>query len=284
MGSIISVGKKKKDRSKGREQLGFPGKISMQNGTIRILVENLQQQQQEHLTILWEILKVVNSMHLQIHNPQNELLHVVKGLVEKANMFLCNTITSPTEIQRKSEMENVFLMDTDQAADALLQLSGQLKLFRDLQRTVEDSILKKNLEVNIQAHGSPGEFWEQELESMLFVVEMKNKHLQEQRKKLTEMEKLKERNRLLEDQLARVISQNEELRAHMEKSPTLNNRQPSTAEMELPRTLEEETPVTDRLSYDTAASAERASPTDCHHWTVCQLISLPSVDHTAPPN
>jgi len=41
-----------------------------------------------------------------------------------------------------------------------------------------------------QTHGSPGEFWEQEQESLLFVIEMKLERLQEQGNKLLQMETL----------------------------------------------------------------------------------------------
>lgn len=41
-----------------------------------------------------------------------------------------------------------------------------------------------------QARGSPGAFWEQEQESLLFVIEMKRDRLQDQGNKLLQMETL----------------------------------------------------------------------------------------------
>lgn len=41
-----------------------------------------------------------------------------------------------------------------------------------------------------QTHGSPGAFWEQEQESLLFVIEMKRERLQDQGNKLLQMETL----------------------------------------------------------------------------------------------
>lgn len=47
----------------------------------------------------------------------------------------------------------------------------------------------------LQAHGSPGAFWESEQESLLFVIEMKSERVQEQSRKLQHMDALV--NRLL---------------------------------------------------------------------------------------
>lgn len=44
--------------------------------------------------------------------------------------------------------------------------------------------------VMLQAHGSPGAFWESEQESLLFVIEMKSERLREQNGKLQDMEQL----------------------------------------------------------------------------------------------
>ncbi|XP_018608894.1 coiled-coil domain-containing protein 69-like isoform X1 [Scleropages formosus] len=253
MGSILTVGKKKKDRSKRREQVASSGKSSMQDGSIRILLENLQQQQQEHVKILWETLKVVNSIHLELQGSQNEPLKVLQDLVEKerthtggvydeqARAPIQENWAKMEELQRKNKPENLSLMEPAQAADAVLQLSGQRRLFRDLHRTVEESMMKRILNANIQAHGSPGEFWEQELESMLFVIEMKNKHLQEQERKLVQMENLMERNKLLEDQLAHAVFQNEQLEARLEKSQRCDLKRVKKVDLE--KMPEEEIPV-----------------------------------------
>lgn len=40
----------------------------------------------------------------------------------------------------------------------------------------------------MQAHGSPGAFWESEQESLLFVIEMKSEQVQEHSRKLQNMD------------------------------------------------------------------------------------------------
>lgn len=76
-------------------------------------------------------------------------------------------------------------------------------LKRDLQRNIEvcyesgDLLAKRDSDscsivsvFSSQTHGSPGAFWEQEQESLLFVIEMKRERLQDQGNKLLQMETL----------------------------------------------------------------------------------------------
>ncbi|XP_068182416.1 coiled-coil domain-containing protein 69 isoform X8 [Antennarius striatus] len=95
-------------------------------------------------------------------------------------------------------------------------LGAELQAYRELQRRVEESSFKKNLQRNIQAHGSPGAFWESEQESLLFVIEMKSERVQEQNRKLQQMNVLTERNLTLEDQTVLVLQQNEDLRVRID--------------------------------------------------------------------
>ncbi|XP_010779360.1 coiled-coil domain-containing protein 69, partial [Notothenia coriiceps] len=98
-------------------------------------------------------------------------------------------------LQKKHEEEKTELTETFQAAENVLkgqveQLSADLHVYNELRRRVEQSTFKKDLQRNIQAHGSPGAFWESEQESLLFVIEMKSERVQEQSRKLLQMEDL----------------------------------------------------------------------------------------------
>ncbi|KAK1804468.1 hypothetical protein P4O66_020476, partial [Electrophorus voltai] len=70
-------------------------------------------------------------------------------------------------------------------------------------------------------HGSPGAFWEQEQESLLFVIEMKKERLQKQGDKLRQMEALIEKNFALEAQVKQVLCQNEDLRVQIDNYQAL---------------------------------------------------------------
>lgn len=95
------------------------------------------------------------------------------------------------------------------------QLSAELQDYKQLKRRVQESTFSKDLQRNLQvtppggqarhrtpcccfsvptfcpqAHGSPGAFWESEQESLLFVIEMKSEQVQEQSRKLQNVDAL----------------------------------------------------------------------------------------------
>uniref|UniRef100_A0A4W6F7N2 Coiled-coil domain containing 69 n=1 Tax=Lates calcarifer TaxID=8187 RepID=A0A4W6F7N2_LATCA len=98
------------------------------------------------------------------------------------------------ELQKKHEQEKNQLTEKFHAAENILkgkveELTAELQVYNELKRRVEESTFKKDLQRNIQAHGSPGAFWEEQ-ESLLFVIEMKNERVQEQSRKLQQMDDL----------------------------------------------------------------------------------------------
>ncbi|KAJ8394029.1 hypothetical protein AAFF_G00053730 [Aldrovandia affinis] len=143
------------------------------------------------------------------------------------------------ELQKVHDQEKISLREESEACLASLRgkvdgLTAELKLFDELKQRVHDSSLKRDLQRNVQVRrslpgkprhdrsrsldvcaGKPRVFWEQELESLLFVIEMKSKQLQEQGRKLLQAEVLMERNITLEDQVKHVQQQNEDLGARI---------------------------------------------------------------------
>ncbi|XP_018611340.2 coiled-coil domain-containing protein 69-like [Scleropages formosus] len=237
MGGTLSRARRTKKGKRRKQELK---EITSQDVTVKILLEKLQEQQQD-LKFLHDILSAASSTQTEmvIQVPQNELLQLVQVLTEKVKSNTEDEFegririlteehqVKMEEVQRKHEEEMKSVMETLQGEDAPHQgeaeeILAQFQAFRKLQRRVEESTMKRDLQVNIQAQGSPGAFWEQELESLLIVIEMKNELFREQSKRLIQMEHLMERNRSLEDRLSRVLQQNEDLLARMEKSQTLN--------------------------------------------------------------
>uniref|UniRef100_G3T4V7 Coiled-coil domain containing 69 n=2 Tax=Loxodonta africana TaxID=9785 RepID=G3T4V7_LOXAF len=78
-------------------------------------------------------------------------------------------------------------------------------------KRVEESILSRNYKKHIQDYGSPSPFWEQELESLHFVIEMKNERIRELDKRLIHMETVKEKNLMLEEKISTLQQENEDL-------------------------------------------------------------------------
>lgn len=106
----------------------------------------------------------------------------------------------------------------------LEQLEAELQHYQQLQQKVQQSSFQRDLQRNLQvsskgagprcrtrlpsnlsqpplaqscppssllqAHGSPGAFWESEQQSLLFVIEMKTERVQEQSRKLQYMDSL----------------------------------------------------------------------------------------------
>ncbi|TNM98597.1 hypothetical protein fugu_013161 [Takifugu bimaculatus] len=133
---------------------------------------------------------------------------------------------SEAALKRRHEEEKTRLTEAFRAAEDGLkvevqQLAAELQDYDQLKTRVRESTFKKDLQRNIQAHGSPGAFWESEQESLLFVIEMKSEQVQEQSRKLQNMEALVEKNLALEDQIVHVLQQNEDLKVRIDNCQTL---------------------------------------------------------------
>ncbi|EHB06926.1 Coiled-coil domain-containing protein 69 [Heterocephalus glaber] len=150
-------------------------------------------------------------------------------------------------LQASWEQEKAALTHSFQEAKAALQdtvaeLSAQLEAFQAKMKRVEESILTRDYKKHIQAdltltfrgncstrahislrgqeglgqaggmdHGSPSQFWEQELESLHFVIEMKSERIHELDKRLILMETVKEKNLMLEEKITTLQQDNEDL-------------------------------------------------------------------------
>ncbi|NXF94682.1 CCD69 protein, partial [Eubucco bourcierii] len=125
------------------------------------------------------------------------------------------------ELQRAHEEEKQLLAETHHRSQAALQetiqaLQSQLKAFQERMKRVEESLLSTDYKKHIQEHGSPSPFWEQELESLHFVIEMKNEHIHGLDKKLLNLEAMAERNLLLEEKVKTLQQENEDLQVRIQ--------------------------------------------------------------------
>ncbi|XP_033949319.1 microtubule-associated tumor suppressor 1 homolog A [Pseudochaenichthys georgianus] len=92
-------------------------------------------------------------------------------------------------------------------------------------------------------------YLEQELDSLKVVLDIKNKQLHQQEKKLMEIGKLTEKSVKLDESLQKVQQENEDLRARMERHYALS-RQLSTEQAVLQESLTKESKVNKRLSME----------------------------------
>ncbi|XP_052672416.1 coiled-coil domain-containing protein 69 isoform X2 [Harpia harpyja] len=130
--------------------------------------------------------------------------------------------TESTRLLQGQEEEEKRLRDASRAGTARITqdinnqetiqvLNSQLKSFQERMKRVEESLLSTDYKKHIQEHGSPSPFWEQELESLHFVIEMKNEHIHSLDKKLLNLETVVERNLLLEEKVKTLQQENEDL-------------------------------------------------------------------------
>ncbi|XP_028271768.1 coiled-coil domain-containing protein 69 [Parambassis ranga] len=186
------------------------------------------------------------------------------------------------ELQAKHQQDRTQLTEQFQEAENSLKvevqaLAEQLQVFNELKRRVEESTFKKDLQRNIQAHGSPGAFWESEQESLLFVIEMKSERVQEQSRKLQQMEALVEKNLSLEDQIVHVLQQNEDLRVRIDNCQTLI-QQLSREQQDHKVALERQAAVNQTLSQEKEQLMFKL-----RHRDSCPTIHLPAMMQEIAP-
>ncbi|ELK17284.1 Coiled-coil domain-containing protein 69 [Pteropus alecto] len=150
--------------------------------------------------------QVQKERDLELQEKLDEQRRVLEGEHEAALQVL----------RASYEQEKEALTHSFQEAKTALQetidgLTSQLETFQAKMKRVEESILSQDYKKHIKDYGSPSQFWEQELESLHFVIEMKNERIHELDKRLILMETVKEKNLMLEEKITTLQQENEDL-------------------------------------------------------------------------
>ncbi|KAK7138153.1 hypothetical protein R3I94_013701 [Phoxinus phoxinus] len=154
------------------------------------------------------------------------------------------------ELKQSHEKEMQTLNTTLTESDTL---SNQIQ-----ELMTENNSLKEKLNAEVKRRRDLAErtqmdshtlYLEQELESLKVVLDIKNKRIHEQDKKLMQIDKLMERNVKLDEYLKKLQQENEDLKARMDKHAALS-RQLSTEQAVLQETLQKESKVNKRLSME----------------------------------
>ncbi|XP_036900895.1 coiled-coil domain-containing protein 69 [Sturnira hondurensis] len=188
--------------------------------------------------------QVEKERELELREKLEEQRRVLEGEHEAALQVL----------RTSYEQEKEALSHSFQEAKAALQetidaLTSQLEDFRAKMKRVEESILSRDYKKHIQDYGSPSQFWEQELESLHFVIEMKNERIHELDKRLILMETVKEKNLLLEEKLSTLQQENEDLLVRGRKQ-TVVSRQLSEDLLLAHEALEKESQLRRQLQQE----------------------------------
>ncbi|XP_059377362.1 microtubule-associated tumor suppressor 1 homolog isoform X3 [Carassius carassius] len=118
----------------------------------------------------------------------------------------------------------------------------------NLKEKLNDEV-KRRMDLAEKTQDSHTLYLEQELESLKVVLDIKNKQIHEQDKKLLQIDKLMERNVKLDECLKKLQQENEDLKARMDRHAALS-RQLSTEQAVLQESLQKESKVNKRLSME----------------------------------
>ncbi|XP_016145142.1 coiled-coil domain-containing protein 69-like [Sinocyclocheilus grahami] len=253
--------KKKKNKAQGTEKHIKDIKLQGGSGTCSS-EENLLETYECQLKILHAVLTASGGQERDqlLKDHPGDICTLVHSIIEKGlgtcalvHLSLCKPLTNKAkpvcregcyslpckeELQQLHSEEKNVLNESHAAAENALKdqiegLTSELKLFNELKRRAEESTLKRDLQRNIETHGSPGAFWEQEQESLLFVIEMKRERLQDHGNKLLQMETLFPLfHKLLSSSFRQLSKEQNELQEALEKQ-SLQNRKLSQEKEEL---------------------------------------------------
>ncbi|KAG8438884.1 hypothetical protein GDO86_005174 [Hymenochirus boettgeri] len=114
---------------------------------------------------------------------------IKRCLLEQAAILNTELEVKCAELQKSYDLEKLTLAEsyqkiTDSLQGTVDELNSQLASFREKMKRVEESVLTQDYKRHIQDYGTPGQFWEQELQSLHFVIEMKSELIREQEKRL----------------------------------------------------------------------------------------------------
>lgn len=128
-------------------------------------------------------------------------------------------------------------------------LTEQLEAFQAQMRRAEESVSSRNYKQHLQEHGGLSQFWERELESLHFVIEMRNIRVRELDKRLALAEAMREQNLALEEKVCALQQENEDLCARFRKQVAIS-RQLSEDLLATRQALEKETRLRQDLQQE----------------------------------
>ncbi|XP_058132997.1 microtubule-associated tumor suppressor candidate 2 isoform X1 [Dasypus novemcinctus] len=154
-------------------------------------------------------------------------------------------LMSTHELEKK-ELEENFEKLRLSLQDQVDTLTFQSQSLRDRARRFEEA-LRKSTEEQLEVALAPYQHLEEDMNSLKQVLEMKNQQIHQQEKKILELEKLVEKNIILEEKIQVLQQQNEDLKARIDQN-TVVTRQLSEENANLQEYVEKETQEKKRLS------------------------------------
>uniref|UniRef100_A0A3B4Z9B3 Microtubule associated scaffold protein 2 n=1 Tax=Stegastes partitus TaxID=144197 RepID=A0A3B4Z9B3_9TELE len=225
-------------------------------------LQELQLQQEAELAAVEEGLRKCHSAeaeHLkaehrsemeELRTHQQELMEEMTvghqaAIQELRDMHNITMATLKAHEQQKMLLEEDFEKLRLSLQDQVDTLTFQNQSLRDKAKRFEEA-LRRSTDEQIDAL-APYQHIEQDLKSLKEVVEMKNQQIHQQEKKITDLEKVAQKNVFLEEKVQVLQQQNEDLKARIDMNLVLS-RQLSEENANLQESVEKESTEKKRLS------------------------------------
>ncbi|XP_054983957.1 coiled-coil domain-containing protein 69 [Sorex araneus] len=132
-------------------------------------------------------------------------------------------------LQASHKQEKEALARAHQKAMKALQetadgLAARLEAVQAQMRRAEEAVSSRDYKQHFQDHGGLSEFWERELESLHFVIEMRNERVHELDRRLALTEAVREKSLALEEKLGSLQQENEDLYARFRQQMAVSRQ------------------------------------------------------------
>ncbi|XP_042167180.1 microtubule-associated tumor suppressor candidate 2 [Oncorhynchus tshawytscha] len=217
-------------------------KAELEVGFERELTE-LQLQQEEELAAVEAELRVCHSKeteHLRAEH-QEEVEEIRTQQQEQVTDYL-RKAHEQQKVTLEEDFEKLRLSLQDQVDTLLFQKSS----LRDKAKRFEEA-LRRSTDEHIVDTLAPYQHIEEDLKSLKDVVEMKNNQIHQQEKKISDLERVAQKNVVLEERMQVLQQQNEDLMARIDNNLALS-RQLSEENANLQENVEKENGEKKRLS------------------------------------
>ncbi|XP_069754249.1 coiled-coil domain-containing protein 69-like [Narcine bancroftii] len=171
----------------------------------------------------------------------------IKALKEEHNAALAGLVKQ--HIHEQKSLTESFEKGSMCLKGRIEELTTQVNSFQTKSKKIEDAILRRDHNGDEKNSHPPTLFWEQELESLHFVVEMKNERIHQLDKQVLQMKNLGEVNMLLEEKIKILQQESEDLKVRLKNQQTFS-RQLSMEHEALQQTLEKEAMMKERLFHE----------------------------------
>ncbi|XP_051962609.1 microtubule-associated tumor suppressor candidate 2-like [Xyrauchen texanus] len=212
-------------------------------------IQRLQQQQRNHLEQLrsqhQEQIEEMSEIHETALIEMEETHCATLATLQEEHTRTIKNLKMAHEQQKKS-MEEEFEKLRLALQDQVDTLTFQNRSLRDRAKRFEEALRRSTDEQIVDAL-APYQHIEEDLKSLKEVLEMKNQQIHEQELKISELEKMAQKNVLLEERIQVLQQQNEDLKDRIDRNLAMS-RQLSEENANLQVYVEKESNEKKRLS------------------------------------